>query len=728
MPEHDLEALYLQAQSALKVKDYNRAGDLLTQILVVDENYKDVSRLLAQTVALRRRRWYNHPMLWSALGVIGLIVIGSLLAPRLQGLYTAQVAITPTVYSTPTHYVIPTPMTPVFTPVPMNWKRISMGQEFPRDMVTVILVDPKDAEVIYVGTRDAGIYKTIDGGVSWQPAQNGLGGAWVSSLTFDPQNPQILYAGIAYGGVYKTVDGGNHWYSINNKVYINGGKVTVAVYPKDSKQIYYSPSDFLYFSTNGGETWAETKWENITGCPKSIVDFIVNPEDPQSLLAFNQVNTGNGSDCFTGLYQSTDGGNTWSLTLKVDAPYDSGKLVSDKTWGIIYAVSLQETYRSNDHGKNWVKLPVNGCSGFDLDPSNSAAVYCAKGNKIVVSKDSGETWADFSETPSPIQIISVSPHSSQTVLAGGQGLWVTTDEGRTWLPINNGMGGSKAEIKAPIGSDILYVQGADHKTYQSLDGGKSWHNLAEFEQALSLEGVGQNLYVLQNGLFVSSDNGKSWTQKTMPKERETPEGIAVNPFNPENIFSFHNGIYYSNDMGNTWNVASGITWGNNFRLFFDHTSEKKVYAVSEHESYRSEDGGSTWQVCPHIPSFDYGAWGWATGSDARAVVDPRDGNRLFVATRGSGIVKSTDGCKIWGNANFGLGSLFVNTITIDINHPDTLYAATDSGAYISTNASETWGQINDGLLGATVVYSIIVDKDGNVYAATPYGIFKLESK
>jgi len=57
----ELESIYREAQSALKSRDYVRAGELLRQILVIDENYKDVSRLLANVVKLKRRRWYNDP-------------------------------------------------------------------------------------------------------------------------------------------------------------------------------------------------------------------------------------------------------------------------------------------------------------------------------------------------------------------------------------------------------------------------------------------------------------------------------------------------------------------------------------------------------------------------------------------------------------------------------------------------------------------------------------------
>ena len=93
-----------------------------------------------------------------------------------------------------------------------------------------------------------------------------------------------------------------------------------------------------------------------------------------------------------------------------------------------------------------------------------------------------------------------------------------------------------------------------------------------------------------------------------------------------------------------------------------------------------------------------------------------------------GIWISTDGCQSWTANNTGIGSLFVNSVAFDPKNPDIVYAGTDGGAYVSFNGGQSWGQVNDGLLGATVVYSIMVDAQSNVYAATPYGIFKLENK
>src|SRR5512134_3274614 len=87
--DRDLESLYTQARQALKAKDYDRASDLLRQILLIDENYKDASRLLARTVKLRRRRWYNDLRLWGTVAIVGLVIVGMWIAPRLQGIYAS---------------------------------------------------------------------------------------------------------------------------------------------------------------------------------------------------------------------------------------------------------------------------------------------------------------------------------------------------------------------------------------------------------------------------------------------------------------------------------------------------------------------------------------------------------------------------------------------------------------------------------------------------------------
>ncbi|MFA5875054.1 MAG: hypothetical protein WC832_13930, partial [Anaerolineales bacterium] len=181
-------------------------------------------------------------------------------------------------------------------------------------------------------------------------------------------------------------------------------------------------------------------------------------------------------------------------------------------------------------------------------------------------------------------------------------------------------------------------------------------------------------------------------------------------------------IYVSSDYGQTWHNSIGINKLVGGGMFFSDSPGQRIYVVSgDWQIYASDDSGENWNESTTGAVH-------AKSNATRLVIDPSDANHILLATLGRGILVSTDGGQNWQESSNGLGSLFVNTLAIDPNNPDLIYAGTDGGAYVSFDGGETWGRINDGLLGATVVYSIVVDKDSNVYAATPYGIFKLEHK
>jgi len=171
---NELESLYQDAKAALAAKDYPRASDLLRQILKVNVDYKDAAQLLARVIKLSRRRWYNDPRTWGALGALLLVGVGIYLFPILRDLYR-QPAPAPAVLATDIFtQTIASPATatttatsiPSPTPIPLIWKRISMGQEFPRDTVTAFATNRNDPDVIYASMENAGVYKTIDGSLS----------------------------------------------------------------------------------------------------------------------------------------------------------------------------------------------------------------------------------------------------------------------------------------------------------------------------------------------------------------------------------------------------------------------------------------------------------------------------------------------------------------------------------------------------------------------------------
>jgi photosystem II stability/assembly factor-like uncharacterized protein len=207
--------------------------------------------------------------------------------------------------------------------------------------------------------------------------------------------------------------------------------------------------------------------------------------------------------------------------------------------------------------------------------------------------------------------------------------------------------------------------------------------------------------------------------------------IAANPHQAGNLLvTFYRenpnegNIALSTEGGVTWESISQVNWlewrDSPSQFFFDHNSGQVIYAVpKEGDIYRSENGGKTWGTCgkPSIQVYGY---------DSPLAIDLSDSSQVYLATQGKGILISTDGCQTWQPS--GLSDLFVNTVVIDPNNPDILYAGTDSGAYATYDGGATWNQINDGLPDTTVVYSIAVDSESNVYAATPYGMFKLEGR
>jgi tetratricopeptide (TPR) repeat protein/photosystem II stability/assembly factor-like uncharacterized protein len=735
---------YEEARQAFAKKDYERAIRLLKGIVIEDETYKDASRLMAEAIELRRtaRPFWKSKWLWGGIGGVAIVAAGfglyqsGIFNPPSQveatGTTSSVVAVEPTSILTLTPSSTPTEMpTATLTPVPVVWSRLSSGREFSRDNITTMAVDPSDPGVIYAGTENAGIYKSINGGISWQPVHNGLGRAWIHSIVIDPEDPRTVYAGVSTGGVYKTIDGGENWFPMNEGINDFGweGAASLALDPKDSQHLLFTAaSSELYETTDGGEKWMKILEGYPSECFLHLKFHPTNPETVFAILDFNPDET----SCPGGIFKSEDNGRTWQEMglsgTEVHNLMHQPLAIDRQNGNYLYVAAMDGLYGSQDGGSTWQSLPIS-CTSIEVSPDDGKVVYCG-GDRIFISNDGGDTWNRERNVSSigGIAAIAASPQNSQVLFIGGQGVLASNDGGETWEERSSGLGGGRIELTLdPSNNSILYLeQMGPVSLYRSIDSGQNWTLLIEGGFGHALDSAGNILYsMLEEGLLKSADQGLSWEVVPWPMDVGLTS-IAAHSKQPQWVYvTYGRGnppyIYLSKDAGNSWEGTQGMESICDGRLYFDHEDGNVVYIFGDMDAFRSEDSGLTWQRCGSAAS-------WYSRSYSRLVVDPRDSDHLILATRGEGVSLSEDGCRSWQSSNNGLGSMFLNTVAYDPNDPDILYAGGDSGAYVSFNGGESWGEINDGLLGATIIYSIVVDPESNVYAATPYGVFKLGVK
>jgi hypothetical protein len=207
---------------------------------------------------------------------------------------------------------------PVLTPSPVPSPRIFFTQLLPKRDVFTLAIDPTVPTTIYAGTEWEGVFKSVDGGLTWVPSNTGMVNVKIGALAIDPLETNILYAGTYgtngnNGAAYKSVDSGESWVEITNGM--GGAYVfSLAIDPIATSTIYAGTSDGVFRSTDGGGVWTRLD----TGDPDPyITRVVVDPLTPTNLYAVS-------SGTMQGILKSTNAGHDWSLIrINPDFTYQS---------------------------------------------------------------------------------------------------------------------------------------------------------------------------------------------------------------------------------------------------------------------------------------------------------------------------------------------------------------------------------------------------------------------
>ncbi len=328
--------------------------------------------------------------------------------------------------------------------------------------------------------------------------------------------------------------------------------------------------------------------------------------------------------------------------------------------------------RSTDSGETWGEHS-NGCKMMAFTLEDERTAYCIdRGGWLRRTLDGGQNWQVVNQLSIQNgQALAIASTDPTKFLAGGEGVYLSTDSGLSWEERSSGLGASSSRIAVDTkDSSILYLQsrlsysGNPQPLYRSTDSGTNWELVDEAGDELVFDANQEILYRSRKGrgpgenaaIMRSYDQGVTW---------------EIGPPMPDEILLIH---YLYADP-----TISG-------RLFI------KVIVTGEYADgggsgcFESMDSGDTWQPieCGELP-------------------EEKD---VFVKHQ--------------------LDSYYANAIVADPNNPDILYAGTDGGFFISYDDGKKWVLVNDGLLDGLVIYDVAVDKDRNVYAITPLGVFRLE--
>jgi photosystem II stability/assembly factor-like uncharacterized protein len=311
------------------------------------------------------------------------------------------------------------------------------------DPIVVIALHPSKSQILYVATNDY-IYKTRDGGQTWENISRGMSHSRVISMAIDPVYPAIVYAGTKGDAVFKSYDGGQRWVSLRNGLEDNTvtSVVTQFVFdPRDSNHLYVSTTMGVFESVNGGETW-QRKMEGMREV-LMVVALAVDPARPHIMYAGTS----------GGVYKTTNGAARWEKVNNGLVPADLVK--SSRALGVtviqvdphapdtVYAATLNGLYKTTDGAASWVRigqeLPDQMISAMVLDRARADTLYVASREGIHISEDGGKTWRAINRGLRTLNVRSLaqSPLNPRLWYAGtnGSGLYKSEDGGETWVPM-----------------------------------------------------------------------------------------------------------------------------------------------------------------------------------------------------------------------------------------------------------------------------------------------------
>jgi photosystem II stability/assembly factor-like uncharacterized protein len=685
--------------------------------------------------------------------------------------------------------------------------------------------------IIYASFATGGFWKTTDAGESWQSLFDNEATLSVGSFALAPSDPNIIYLGTGEAnifraslpgtGIYKSADGGKSWNFLGLE---NTGTIgRIIVHPTNPQIVYaaasgnewsYNADRGVYYSANGGKNWTKILGNNDReGC----IDLVIDPSDPNTLIAstWNRIRR-RWSDPVPEdgdhLYKTTDGGKTWRI-IDNGLPQTKftgriGLAFSKSNPNVVYAYvdnhspkrepkageldpygrPIQvipfgvQVYRSEDKGENWTKVSTEddklerfaGTYGWvfgqiRVDPNNENNVFIM-GVPMAKSTDGGKTFQIMraedkksDNTHGDHHALWIDPMDSQYMINGNDGgVVVTYNGGRRWYNFFKKIPTTQFynvtyDMKTPynvFGSvqDEGSFMGSIKNTFGSKDTKiTNWTDAPGGEGTIIAIDPKQPDVVYASsfyGRLMRSDlsrkdsmkNRNIFPKRTADEEVHRGEWLAYTALSPHNSSTVLHGFQYlfqSDDEGKTWKrISDDLTYNNKEKM------GRTPYAIN-HQAITAIDESPLEKGVIYAGTDDGRVWirkgesaGWENimkgipqnAHVSRLVASSFSAGRVYLTLsnrreddHSSYVYRSDDYGQTWKSLAANLPPSPVNVIREDVKNENLLYCGTDMGIYVSRDAGKTWASLQNNLPATVSVQDLFIHpRDLNLVIAT-YG-------
>ncbi|MGI8741779.1 MAG: WD40/YVTN/BNR-like repeat-containing protein [Bryobacteraceae bacterium] len=627
---------------------------------------------------------------------------------------------------------------------------------------------PSQPNVYYFGATGGGIWKTTDGGSSWQPVADGqLKTGSVGAIAVSESDPNIIYAGMGEpdirgnaspgDGVYKSTDAGKTWKNIGLEDTQQIG--AVRIHPKNPDIAYiaalghqFGPNEQrgIFRTTDGGKTWKQI----YTRGPKAgAIDLVLDPGNPNVLYAgfwevyrtpWSLESGGPGS----GVFKSSDGGDTWTdLTRAPGMPKGligrvgitvSG-VSSDRVWALVEAED-GGVFRSDNAGKTWTKISENRnlrqrawyYSRIFADPRKLDTVYVTNVG-FYRSDDGGKTYTPIRTPHGDNHYLWIAPNDGNRMIeCNDGGATITTNGGRTWT--SEDQQPTAQFYRVALDNDFPYhAYGAqqdnstvrtatrgsgagitEHDWYPVGGGESGWIQPDPKDSEVVYAGSYDGLITRQDhhtgqlrNITVWPDNPMGYPAADLKYRFQWDFPLFLSPHDPTVLYAAGNVLFRTTNQGQSWDAISS-----------DLTRNDK-----------SKQGSSGGPITKDNTSIEYYSVIF-TGAES-----PLKKGLIWVGSDDGLIHVTQDGGKHWSNVTpKGLPEWSrVNDIEPSPHDPGTAYFAATKYQlddfqpllYKTTDYGKTWTKIIQGIPARSFTRTIREDPNraGLLVAGTEFGIY-----